>query len=40
MSYRTENSYVDWVRRFIIFQGKRHPVSVQGGRVFDGWTQY
>jgi len=24
-SYRTEQSYVDWIRRFILFHGKRHP---------------
>jgi integron integrase len=24
-SYRTEQSYVGWVRRFILFHGKRHP---------------
>jgi hypothetical protein len=22
---RTEESYVDWIRRFVIFSGKRHP---------------
>ena len=24
-SYRTEQTYVDWARRFILFHGKRHP---------------
>ncbi len=24
-SIRTEQSYVDWIRRFILFHGKRHP---------------
>ena len=24
-SIRTEDSYCDWVRRFILFHGKRHP---------------
>lgn len=24
-SYRTEQSYVGWLRRFILFHGKRHP---------------
>jgi len=24
-SYRTEESYVQWIRRFILFHGKRHP---------------
>ncbi len=25
MSYRTEQSYTDWIYRFIFFHGKRHP---------------
>lgn len=24
-SIRTEQAYADWVRRFILFHGKRHP---------------
>ena len=24
-SIRTEQAYCDWIRRFIIFHGKRHP---------------
>ena len=24
-SIRTEEAYVDWIRRFILFHGKRHP---------------
>lgn len=24
-SYRTEESYVQWIRRFILFHSKRHP---------------
>lgn len=27
-SYRTEQSYVDWVRRFILFHNKRHPADM------------
>ena len=23
--YRTKQAYVDWIRRFILFHGKRHP---------------
>ena len=30
-SIRTETAYVDWARRFILFQGKRHPQDM-GGR--------
>lgn len=25
MSYRTEQAYCDWIKRFILFHGKRHP---------------
>jgi integron integrase len=25
MSYRTEDAYVHWIRRYIVFHGKRHP---------------
>jgi Phage integrase, N-terminal SAM-like domain len=24
-SYRTEKSYIDWIRRYILFHDKRHP---------------
>ncbi len=27
-SYRTEEAYVDWVRRFILFHDKRHPAEM------------
>ncbi len=27
-SYRTEEAYVDWVRRFILFHNKRHPAEM------------
>jgi integron integrase len=27
-SYRTEQAYVHWVRRFILFSGKRHPATL------------
>jgi len=27
-SYRTEQSYVGWIRRFILFHGKRHPAQI------------
>ena len=27
-SYRTEEAYVGWIRRFILFHGKRHPVQM------------
>jgi integron integrase len=28
MSPRTEEAYIGWIRRFIIFHGKRHPVEM------------
>jgi hypothetical protein len=24
-SYRNERTYIDWIKRFIIFHSKRHP---------------
>ena len=27
-SIRTEQAYVDWIRRFILFHGKRHPTEM------------
>jgi integrase len=32
-SLRTEQSYVDWARRFILFHGKRHPVDMGAPEV-------
>lgn len=32
-SIRTEQSYIGWIRRFIIFQGKRHPSSMGAAEV-------
>lgn len=32
-SYRTEKAYVDWIRRFVIFHGKRHPKLMGGEEV-------
>lgn len=26
-SLRTEQAYVDWIKRFILFHGKRHPAK-------------
>jgi hypothetical protein len=27
-SYRTEQAYVGWIRRFVLFHGKRHPAEM------------
>ena len=32
-SIRTEHAYVDWVRRFILFHGRRHPSDMGAGEV-------
>ena len=32
-SIRTERAYADWVRRFILFHGKRHPISLGATEV-------
>jgi integron integrase len=32
-SYRTEQAYVDWIHRFVLFHGKRHPREMGGPEV-------
>lgn len=32
-SIRTEQSYLDWIRRFILFHGKRHPETMSAAEV-------
>ena len=32
-SLRTEEAYVAWIRRFILFHGKRHPSAMSGEEV-------
>jgi len=32
-SYRTEQSYTHWIRRFILFHGKRHPETMGAAEV-------
>jgi len=32
-SIRTENSYVNWIRRFILFHNKRHPNEMGAAEV-------
>ena len=32
-SYRTEETYVHWIRRFIFFSGKRHPQTMGAAEV-------
>ena len=32
-SIRTEQAYVDWIKRFIVFHGKRHPETLGASEV-------
>ena len=32
-SLRTEEAYLGWIRRFILFHGKRHPQEMGGAEV-------
>ena len=32
-SVRTEQAYIDWIKRFIIYHNKRHPVEMAGEDV-------
>jgi len=32
-SMRTEDTYLQWIRRFIFFHGKKHPREMSGPQV-------
>lgn len=32
-SFRTEQTYIDWIRRFILFHGKKHPSEMAEAEV-------
>ena len=32
-SYRTEQAYLDWMKRYILFHGKRHPKEMGPGEI-------
>ena len=38
-SLKTERSYVAWIKRFILFHGKRHPLEMGKNEIeaFLGW---
>jgi integron integrase len=38
-SFKTEKAYVDWIRRFIIFHGKRHP-NLMGGVEVENFLSH
>src|SRR5207253_4930086 len=37
-SLRTEQAYLDWIRRFILFHGKRHPRDLGETEITDFLT--
>jgi integrase len=37
-SFRTEQTYLDWTRRFILFHGKRHPSEMAEAEVTEFLT--
>lgn len=32
-SYRTEQAYIDWIKRYVLFHGKRHPSEMGAPHV-------
>lgn len=38
MSIRTEEAYISWVRRFILFHNKRHPQEMGTEEIREFWT--
>src|SRR5262245_20238351 len=34
-SMKTQRAYVDWIRRFIVFHGRRHPKDLGAEQVRD-----
>jgi hypothetical protein len=39
LSIRTEQAYLHWIKRFILFNGKRHPAEM-GEREVAGYLSY
>ncbi len=37
-SYKTEKSYVNWIKRYIIFHNKRHPKEMSGKEIEEFLT--
>jgi Phage integrase, N-terminal SAM-like domain len=33
-SYRTEESYVQWIRHYTLFHGKRHPLEMGSAEIY------
>ena len=36
LGYRTKQAYIYWMRKFILFHGKRHPVEMAEGELQNG----
>lgn len=34
-AFRTEQAYVDWIKRFILFHGKKHPADQRSPASVD-----
>ncbi len=37
-SYKTEKSYINWIKRYIIFHNKRHPKEMSGREIEEFLT--
>ena len=37
-SIRTEEAYVNWIKRFILFHDKRHPQEMEAGEIEEFLT--
>jgi plasmid stabilization system protein ParE len=37
-SIRTEQAYTDWIKRFILFHGKRHPAEMAETEITEFLT--
>ena len=37
-SYRTEQSYINWIKRFILFHHKRHPLELGEKEIYNYLT--
>lgn len=38
-SYKTEKSYINWIKRYILFHNKRHPREM-GGKEIEEFLTY
>jgi hypothetical protein len=35
MSFRTEEAYIHWIKRFILFHDKRHPKDIRDPKIIN-----